>query len=82
MHVACPHQRVWDEGVDGLVAMWRATRDRVLDRLGELKATTQVNLAMVHTCEERQVKLERLLAAATAVDCDDVPTAVEMAWFA
>ncbi|RHY32871.1 hypothetical protein DYB32_002148 [Aphanomyces invadans] len=59
-----------------------ATRERVLDRVSDLKNTTQVNLTMVHTCIERQHKFERLLAMASAADCDDVAAAVERAWFA
>ncbi|ETV99162.1 hypothetical protein, variant [Aphanomyces invadans] len=81
MHVANP-QRSWDDGIDGLVAMWKATRERVLDRVSDLKNTNQVNLTMVHTCIERQHKFERLLAMASAADCDDVAAAVERAWFA
>ncbi|KAF0700727.1 Aste57867_8781 [Aphanomyces stellatus] len=78
MHVA--NQRSWDDGTEGLVAMWKHHRDRILDRLSELK-TTQVNLAIVQTCCDRHVHFESLLAAATAAS-DDIPAAVDVAWYA
>ncbi|KAH9101789.1 hypothetical protein LEN26_014093 [Aphanomyces euteiches] len=72
-------QRNWEESIDGLNAMWRHNRERILDRLGELK-TNQVNLTRVQTCFDRHDKFVRLLEAAS--DTNEVSTAVDMALYA